>query len=277
VLARCRYATTQVLAEREAATARRLYRLIIENTTDLISRHTPDGRFLDASPASWTLLGYWPEELRGQMAQGLFHGQDLAACSARDALEQDGYHTMTYRIRHRDGHYLWFETACRAIRETYTERWSKWSASPGTSRRGCRPRENKRRLAEVVEANTDPVLFIDPKGQVTYLNPAARRILGIDEQQAMPALAELFASSDLGRLQRDGWSSAERDGVWSTDARLQPPGGGTSVPVSLVLLAHRLCRRRALLLAGGTGHDRGSCAKCNNVAIRMSWRTPRGW
>ncbi|PMY59420.1 PAS domain-containing sensor histidine kinase, partial [Pseudomonas sp. FW126-L8] len=72
-----------------------------------------------------------------------------------------------------------------------------------------------------------------------YLNPAARRILGIDEQQPMPALAELFASSDLARLQRDGWSSAERDGVWSTVARLQPPGGGTSVPVSLVLLAHR--------------------------------------
>ncbi|MGF6113337.1 sensor histidine kinase [Pseudomonas frederiksbergensis] len=122
VFGRCYVATAQVLAEREAATARRLYRLIIENTTDLISRHTPDGRFLDASPASWTLLGYWPEELRGQMAQGLFHGQDLANLvqTARDALEQNGYHTMAYRIRHRDGHYLWFETACRAIRETYT-------------------------------------------------------------------------------------------------------------------------------------------------------------
>jgi hypothetical protein len=39
---------------------------------------------------------------------------------AREGLEQDGYYTMTYRIRHRRGHYLWFETACRAIRETYT-------------------------------------------------------------------------------------------------------------------------------------------------------------
>ncbi|MBP5089803.1 PAS domain-containing sensor histidine kinase, partial [Pseudomonas chlororaphis] len=46
VLARCREATAQILAERESATARRLYRLITENTTDLISRHTPDGTFL---------------------------------------------------------------------------------------------------------------------------------------------------------------------------------------------------------------------------------------
>src|SRR3990167_7796187 len=122
VLARCRLATEQVQAEREAAKASRLYRLITENTTDLISRHTPEGRFLDASPARWTLLGYWPEELRGTLVQALFHEQDQLQLvqSTREALEQDGYHTMTYRIRHRAGHYLWFETANRAIRETYT-------------------------------------------------------------------------------------------------------------------------------------------------------------
>ena len=33
--------------------------------------------------------------------------QDIRLSRAREALEQDGYHTMTYRIRHRDGHYLW--------------------------------------------------------------------------------------------------------------------------------------------------------------------------
>jgi PAS domain S-box-containing protein len=122
VLARCREATQEIREQREAARARRLYRLITENTTDLISRHTPDGVFLDASPASWTLLGYWPEELRGRSVDSLLHPQDQGqqARQAREALEQDGYHTMTYRIRHRGGHYLWFETASRAIRETYT-------------------------------------------------------------------------------------------------------------------------------------------------------------
>jgi len=150
VLARCREATEQVLTEREAVKARRLYRLIIENTTDLISRHTPDGRFLDASPASWTLLGYWPEELRGQMAQGLFHAQDLASLMqrARDALEQDGYHTMTYRIRHRAGHYLWFETASRAIRETYTGAVVEVVSVSRDITSRVQAEENKRRLED---------------------------------------------------------------------------------------------------------------------------------
>ncbi|MDD0977288.1 sensor histidine kinase [Pseudomonas fontis] len=122
VLARCRDATGERQAERDGIQARRLYRLITENTTDLISRHTPDGCFLDASPASYRLLGYWPEELRGVPVQSLFHPQDREQYLQQASLdlEQDGYQTMTCRVRHRDGRDLWFEIASRAIRETYT-------------------------------------------------------------------------------------------------------------------------------------------------------------
>ncbi|SFB14550.1 PAS domain-containing sensor histidine kinase [Azotobacter beijerinckii] len=239
VLARCRDATAQLLGEREAARARRLYRLITENTTDLISRHDPDGHFLDASPASWTLLGYWPEELRGMPVRTLLHVRERAQLRrAQEALEQHGYHTMSYRIRHRAGHYLWFETASRAIRDTYTGAVVEVISVSRDITARVRAEENNRRLAGVVEANTDLVLFIDPAGQVTYLNPAARRTLGIGERQPMPALAGLFACADLARLQEEGWSTAERLGAWSADLRLQPSGGGPSVPVSLVLLAH---------------------------------------
>lgn len=122
VLARGRDATAELRAAREAARSHRLYRLITENTTDLIARHDTDGVFLDASPASWTLLGYWPEQLRGRALQSLLHPQDAGQAfeQAQAALVDDGYHTMTYRLRHAQGHYLWFETASRAIRDTYT-------------------------------------------------------------------------------------------------------------------------------------------------------------
>lgn len=121
VLARGQDASVQLRDEREAARARRLYRLIIENTADLISRHTPDGRFIDAAPASWSMLGYWPEQLRGRPVRELLHPDDLAQMrEARERLERLGHHSLSYRLRHRDGHYLWVETSCRAIRETYT-------------------------------------------------------------------------------------------------------------------------------------------------------------
>jgi PAS domain S-box-containing protein len=241
VLVRCREATAEVLASRDAAQARRLYRLITENTTDLISRHTPDGRFLDASPASWTLLGYWPEELRGTLAHGLFHSQDIAQLvqRARDALEQDGYLTMTFRIRHREGHYLWFETACRAIRETYTGAVVEVVSVSRDVTARVQAEENRRRLAEVVEVNTDLVLFIQADGGIAYLNPAARQALQIEEGTSLE-LAALLGAADLDRLRNEGRATAEREGVWSGEVRLQPQGGKASLPVSLVLLAHSL-------------------------------------
>ena len=241
VLARGREASSELLAGREAARARRLYRLITENTTDLISRHTPDGRFLDASPASWTLLGYWPETLRGTPAQRLFHPRDLKLTlrPARDALQLDGYHTMTYRIRHQAGHYLWFETASRAIRETYTGAVVEVVSVSRDITARIQAEENKRRLAEVVEANPDPVLFIDPAGGVSYLNPAARRILGLQPDRDMPALHAILPAQALATLEASGWRSAETCGLWSCETRLLPLDGEPSVPVSLLLLAHR--------------------------------------
>lgn len=240
VIARCREAATELHTVRDARRAQRLYRLITENTTDLISRHAPDGRVLDASGASWTLLGYWPETLHGQAAQALFHPQDRKRLldPARDALLQDGYHTMTFRVRHRDGHYLWFETASRAIRETYTgEVVEIISVSRDITAR-VMAEENRRRLAGVVEANTDLVLFITQAGQLTYANPSARRALGLADD-ALPELAQLLNENDLARLLDDGWPTAEQAGDWSAEMSLRSLADASLLPVSLVLLSQR--------------------------------------
>lgn len=240
VLVHGREVTAQLREQREAARASRLYRQIIENTTDLISRRTLDGRLLDVSPASWTLLGYWPEELRGQALLPLLHEQDRqrVAERTRDALVQDGYVTLTYRLRHRDGHYLWFETASRAIRETYTGHVMEVVSVSRDITARVRAEEGLRRLAEVVEANTDLVLFVDPGGRVTYLNPSARRALGLAGEALPSTVAEVLDDGLLEPLEREGWDIARRSGVWSAEGRLRAGGGRDAAPLSLVLLAH---------------------------------------
>jgi len=240
ILARGRDATDQLRNEKAGNRARRLYRLITENTTDLISRHTPDGVFLDASPASWGLLGYWPEQLRGTAVQALFHEQDRERLQqqAKAALEELGYHTMTYQIRHRRGHYLWFETASHAIRETYTGAVVEVVSVTRDITARVRAEENRRRLAEVVEANTDLVLFVGLDERLTYANRAAREALAIGPDP-LPDLAELFAAEDIRRLREHGWNSAREQGVWTSEAQLRAGDSGEFFPVSLVLLAHR--------------------------------------
>ncbi|MBM3105952.1 PAS domain S-box protein [Pseudomonas sp. V1] len=241
VLARCRDATAERVTEREASQARRLYRLITENTTDLISRHSPDGCFLDASPASYRLLGYWPEQLRGVAVQALFHPRDRRQSlqQAAQALEQDGYQTMTCRVRHRDGHDLWFEIASRAIRETYTGVVVEIVSVSRDITTRIEAQENRRRLAQVVEANTDLVLFTDRSGRLSYLNLSARRALGLQDVDPLPSLQALLDPGLQHQLEREGWQCAEQTGVWHAESRLIPWPGGQEFPVSLVLLAHR--------------------------------------
>lgn len=241
VLVRGREVTAQLQGEREAAQARRLYRQIIENTSDLISRRTLDGIILDASPSSWALLGYWPEEMRGMSVLPLLHPQDRqrVARHTRDALEQDGYATLTYRLRHRDGHYLWFETASRAIRETYTGAVMEVVSVSRDITARVHAEENRRRLAEVLEANADPVLFVDARGRPGYANPAARRAFNLGEQALPESLAGLFDAALLRRLEAEGWRSADEQDAWRGEGQLLPLGDRPPLPVSLLLLGHQ--------------------------------------
>ncbi len=88
------------------------YRLIAENTRDLISLVDVDGCFLYASPSHRTSLGYQPEELSGTEFIELVHPDDRIALV--QAWEQSLQHRESrhaeIRIRHEDGSYRIFES-----------------------------------------------------------------------------------------------------------------------------------------------------------------------
>jgi PAS domain S-box-containing protein len=93
------------------------YRLMAEHATDLITRHSPTGLILYASPACRLLLGYEPEELIGTNPNHYLHPEDIDALTKAHSfvLTQNVVYTVTYRIRHRNGDYLWFETTSSRI------------------------------------------------------------------------------------------------------------------------------------------------------------------
>lgn len=93
------------------------YRLMADNSTDIITRQTPEGIYLYVSPACRTLLGYQPDELVGRSTYELFHPEDVAAIQQSYAtiLKQPDTYTFSYRIRCKDGSYVWFETTSRTV------------------------------------------------------------------------------------------------------------------------------------------------------------------
>ncbi|WP_040484638.1 PAS domain S-box protein [Lyngbya aestuarii] len=109
-------------AEESLKTSEERYRLLAENATDLISRHNSEGIYLYASPACRKLLKYEPEELIGHSAYDFFHPEDIASVRAshQTLLAKGEISLVSYRIRRRNGEYIWFETTAHAVRDSHT-------------------------------------------------------------------------------------------------------------------------------------------------------------
>ena len=116
-------AIDRLVAETALEQSEQRYRLLAENSTDLICRHAPDGKYLYASPACRQLLGYGPEELIGYRASEFCHPEDRVALDRahKNILKGCEVRALSYRIRRKDGSYIWFETTARPIRDPDTK------------------------------------------------------------------------------------------------------------------------------------------------------------
>ncbi|RUT28093.1 PAS domain S-box protein [Paenibacillus zeisoli] len=91
-----------------------MYKLISENALDIISYMTPEGITEYCSPSIRDVLGYEPEEWIGRNNFHYYHPEDVAALKAKPFADHD---VSTYRVRHKSGYYVWFETSTKIIRD----------------------------------------------------------------------------------------------------------------------------------------------------------------
>ncbi len=93
-----------------------LYRLLSENSHDLICLHELHGNYLYLSPAVTDLLGYQQWELIGFNPLTFLPTEDYTRLrKLEQALAGTLEDTVEYRILHKNGTYVWFETIARPI------------------------------------------------------------------------------------------------------------------------------------------------------------------
>lgn len=99
------------------------YRLLADNSLDIITRVDMSARILYVSPALRAVLGWQPEEWIGQLALDFIHPDDREAClQALASLNSTrNSNTNTSRVRHKQGHYIYVESVSRIIHNADSE------------------------------------------------------------------------------------------------------------------------------------------------------------
>lgn len=111
--------TDRKIADQLTVDSRDLYDLFIKDDQSMISFAQPDGILSFVSPSSQKLIGYESEEMIGRNRLEFYHPEDAAGLEQSEELLRND--TYTRRLRHKDGHYIWFETSFHAIRNEQNE------------------------------------------------------------------------------------------------------------------------------------------------------------
>jgi PAS domain S-box-containing protein len=182
--------------DRDLASRDEWHQLVLANTSDLISTHSPDTAFVFVSGACRRLFGYEPEELAGRSIFEFMHTEDLddAARVHRALLDSSESQVLTYRFRCKDGRHLWTETTFRVMGRPLGRGSEYWVAVTRDVSAHKEAEEQQVRLRQALEraafewrstfdAIQSPVLLIGRDGRVQRLNGAARDLLGRDYRE----------------------------------------------------------------------------------------------
>lgn len=166
------------------------YRMLADNSRDLVVRMRPDGHRLYVSPASRELLGLEPEALL-ESKLDLVHPDDKEALASefRRLGEQGGSTNVVYRARHADGHYVWIEAAATLVQH------SEATGQPEILYAGrdvsARVRaemalaESEARLRAVTDNIPALIARVDQAQRYTFANAFMGRVFGVDPQSTL--------------------------------------------------------------------------------------------
>jgi diguanylate cyclase (GGDEF)-like protein/PAS domain S-box-containing protein len=95
------------------------FEVLADTLGEMVSRHTPDGRYTYASGSTTAVFGYSPDELIGQSGYDFVHPDDVDDVRGAHAVLLNGGERVdvNYRCRHKDGVWIRCEAAALAIRD----------------------------------------------------------------------------------------------------------------------------------------------------------------
>ncbi len=104
-------------AQEELRISEERFRVLAENASDIIAKHTFEGIYLYISPSTREITGYDPKELIGENCYDYIHPDDFNTVEKwhKKILEENNTSAAEYRYRCKNGEYIWLETKAKKI------------------------------------------------------------------------------------------------------------------------------------------------------------------
>ncbi len=200
--------TKQTKLFRQLKESERKYRLLAENSLDVIARFNAFGVFTYVSPSSSAVLGFAPEELIGREGISFVHPEDVQRLEERYAGQ--GAHPdermSTFRFRMKSGQYVWIESRTKSFRGRLsgkvTEHLSLLRDVTERETERMRLREAEEQYRSIVEHSPDAI-FISVDGRFAYVNETAVELLGARDK------AQLYETDPFTLIHPDYRPAAE--------------------------------------------------------------------
>ncbi|MCX7003616.1 MAG: PAS domain S-box protein, partial [bacterium] len=156
---------------------------VLENSLDAsYKRNLLTDTYDYLSPVYTRIAGYTPAEMEHvsvRMLMDLIHPDDVPEVTR--VLADSMANQYEYRIKHKDGHYLWILNRLKVMRDaqgTPVARIGSVSDITARKRAEAALRESEAKYRQLVEITPDWVWAINCDGVHTYSNPAVHQLLG---------------------------------------------------------------------------------------------------
>lgn len=201
-----------------------------------------NGRWLKVNRSLTSILGYSEEELLLLTFQATTHPDDLdrdleSVCQLMNG-EIETYQ-IEKRYFHKLGHVVWVLLNVSLVRDGKNRPLYFISQIQDISEKK-EAEKSQRHLIAILEETTDFVATGDKQGNVLYYNRAARKMLGIGEEEdifkiTIPDTHTAWAAELVMNV---ALPYAKKHGVWSGETELLGRDG-RGIPVLQVIIAHK--------------------------------------
>ena len=181
-----------------------IQKLILENTSELIAilNDQFEHEYINKT-AYFNVLGYTEEEVLGKRPRAFAHPDDMERVI--NAIKHGlitGESTYEFRIKHKEGHYIWMETKGRYFRDENNKFKILFISRDIRERKNTEEKlkKSEKLFRNIIENTKEAIVIIDLNGKLQYVSPQLSNMLNGRKISAKSRLFYYIHEDDISKL-----------------------------------------------------------------------------